>query len=106
MFADPLQPALRTFEMFEACEHFVRRAAGADRKASCDQRVLDLEFADQRQLDHMPAATMFERELLRKTFDRCGLETNALTRPIGVTADGNDPQTALARGVDDLLRTI
>lgn len=103
MFADALQPAFCTFEMFEACEHFVRRATGANGQACGDQGVLDLEFADQRKLDHMPPPAMFERELLRKTFDRCRLETNALAGPIGVAADRDDPQTALARRVDDLL---
>jgi hypothetical protein len=103
MLADALQPAFGTFEMSEACEHVVRLAAGADGEAGCDQRILDLEFADQRKLDHVTAAAMFERDLLRKTFDRCGLETNALARPVGVAADRDDPQAALARGVDDLL---
>ena len=78
VFADPLQPALGAFEMFERCKHRGRLAAGADRKPRGDQRVLDLEFADQRQLDRVLAPAMFERELLRKAFDRGIDETNAL----------------------------
>src|SRR5216684_670649 len=99
MFADTLQSALCAFEMFEACEHFVRRAAGANSQACCDQRVLDLEFTHQRKLDVVTAPAMFERELLRKTFDRCRLEANPLALPIGLAADGDDPQAARSRRV-------
>jgi len=35
--------------MFEGCKHRIGFAAGPDCEAGGDQRVLDLEFADQRQ---------------------------------------------------------
>lgn len=53
VLADKLQPALRALEIFEAAEHLVRAAAGADHEARRDQRVLDLELAHQRQPDRM-----------------------------------------------------
>ena len=47
--ADALQPALGAFELLDAGENLFGVAAGADGKAGGDQRILDLEFADQRQ---------------------------------------------------------
>ena len=44
-------------------------AGGADGKTGRHQRVLDLEFADQRQPDRIGLAAMFERELLREPLD-------------------------------------
>ena len=49
VFADPFQPALGAFETFECGKHRLRRAAGTDCEAGRDQRILDLEFTDQRQ---------------------------------------------------------
>ena len=106
MFADTLQPSLGAFEMFQRREHLRRLAAGPDREPGGDQRILDLEFADQRQLDRVPAAAMFEHELLRKAFDGSGTQPNTLAFAIRVAADGDDPQVLRTRGVDHLLRAI
>ena len=43
-----------------------------------DQRVLDLEFADQRQPQGVFAAAMFQRELLRQAVDLGAHQANAL----------------------------
>jgi hypothetical protein len=92
--------------MFEAGEDRIHLAAGADREPGGDQRVLDLEFADQRQPDQVPAAAMFEVELLRKTIDGGLDQANALACAVGIAADGDDPQAAFARGMNDFPRTI
>ena len=47
--ADQFEPALGALERLERGEHRAGIAAGGDRKARRDQRVLDLERADQRQ---------------------------------------------------------
>ena len=48
-FADQFEPSLGAFEMLERREHLIRIAAGADDEPRRHQRILDLEFADQRQ---------------------------------------------------------
>ena len=106
VFADAFEPALGAFEMFETCEHGVRFTAGADRKAGRDQRVLDLEFADQRQPDPVLASLMFERQSLRKAFDRSVRQANALTCSISLAPDRDDAQAARIGGIDHLPRAI
>ena len=70
IFADPLQPPLGAFELFERGENLSGVAAGADRKTRGHHRVLDLEFADQRQMDLIAAAAMFQFKPLREAVDR------------------------------------
>ncbi len=70
MLADLFQPALCAFEMFERREHLIRFAAGTDRQSCRDQRILDLEFADQRQPDRISSPAMHELKPLRKAV-RC-----------------------------------
>src|ERR1700730_15001123 len=60
MLANPLEPALGALEMFERGEDIIRLAAGADRKTCGDKRVLDLEFADQRQAKGMTPSAMLK----------------------------------------------
>ncbi|MCD9853068.1 hypothetical protein LUH44_43115, partial [Bradyrhizobium diazoefficiens] len=84
---DALEPALGAFEMFEAREYVGGIAAGADREAGRHQRILDLEFAGQRQQDHITLAAMLDRELLRKAVDPDLGEANALAHPVAVAAD-------------------
>jgi len=103
---DPLQPASCTFEQFEFGEHRRRLAAGADRKARRDQRVLDLELADQRQPDGMIFPAMFKREVLRKAVDVGRDQANALARASTVAADGKQAQLPRARGLDHGMRTL
>ncbi len=97
--ADPLEPALGAFEMFERGEYLIRLAAGADREARGDNRVLDLEFADQRQADEMNSSAMLELKLLREAVDSGGDNTNALACAIAAAADrdqiaGSSPRAA------------
>ena len=92
--ADPFQPALGAFEMFEACEHRLRLAAGRDRETCRHQRILDLEAADQRQPHRDLLAAMFERELLRKAVDAGFDQANALACSV---AAARRPSTAASR---------
>ena len=103
---DPFQPALRAFEKFERGENRLGLAAGTDRESGGDQRVLDLEFPNQRQPHRMLAPAMFKREFLRKAVDVSLNQTNALTRTVGLAADRNDPQLSRTRNIDHGLRTI
>src|SRR5437867_1640414 len=80
-------------------------AAAANGEPCGDQRTLDLEFADQRQLDRVSAPAMFEHEFLRKAFDRCFDKTDTLG-PVGTAADGDDPQGTRPRRIDHLLRAL
>ena len=90
--------------MFERVKHRFRLAAGAERQARGDQRVLDLEFADQRQTQRMAATAMFQHEFLREPVDRGADQANALAQAIAVTANCNEPQSAFARRIDHGLR--
>ena len=47
--ADQIEPALRALQRSQRSKHRAGLAAGRDRKAGRDQRILDLERADQRQ---------------------------------------------------------
>src|SRR5258705_8950107 len=104
--ADPFQPALRAFEMFERGENGFGLAAGTDREPGGYQRILDLEFADQRQPDRMPAPAMFKVKVLRKAVDGGLDQANALPCAVALMTDRRDPQAACARGIDHGLRTI
>ena len=77
-----------------------RIAAGRDRKPGRDQRILDLECADQRKLDIVAPARMFEREALRVTLDRDISEPDALA----VLSDREDVELARARRRDRFSR--
>jgi len=57
-----------------------------------DQRILDLEFADQRQFDHVPLAAMFEHKPLCKAFDGGLDQTDTLACAVRVAADRDDAQ--------------
>ena len=103
---DPLEPALGAFQQFERGEYRFRLAAGADRKPRRHQRILDLEFADQRQPHLIIAAAMFERQLLRKAVDVGANQANALAGAIALAADRDDPQFACPRRIDHLLRAV
>ena len=85
--------------MLEACEYCGWIAAGADRETCRDQRILDLEFADQRQFDRMPLAAMLQHELLRKALDGGLNQPDALTR-IALATDGDDTQMFRADSVN------
>ncbi len=101
-----LQPALGAFEPFEIGKDGCGLAAGADRKARRDKRILDLEFADQRQSDRMPGPAMFEREFLRKAVDIGRDQANALAGAVALAADRDDPKLAHTRRIDHGLRDI
>ena len=104
--ANALQAALRAFELFERSEHRTGLAAGTDRKSGRDQRVFDLEFADQRQPDRYVAAAMFELELLGEAVDPGIDQANALPSAVTLAADRDDAQAARPRGIDHGLRAI
>ena len=106
IFADALQPSLRAFEMFERGEDLFRLAAGADRKTGCDNRVLDLEFADQRQMNGITAPAMLKLEPLREALDGACGDANALACAIAVAADRDQPQFPFRSGLDHGLRAI
>ena len=103
---DPLEPALCPLEQFERGEYRLRLAAGADREPGRHQRILDLEFADQRQPHRIFAAAMFERQLLRKAVDVGANQANALAGAVALAADRDDPQFARPRRIDHLLRAV
>ena len=90
--ADQLEPALRAFEAFERGEDVRRIAAGRDREARGDQRILDLERADQRQAHAIRLAVMLEPQRLREAVDRDIGEPDAGAVP----ADREHAQAALA----------
>src|SRR5258705_10350913 len=104
--AAPFQPALRSFEMFERGENGFGLAAGTDREPGGYKRILDLEFADQRQPDRMPAPAMLKVKVLRKAVDVGLDQANALPCAVALLADLHNPQASRARGLDHGLRTI
>src|SRR6185437_17173061 len=104
--ADPFQSALGALETFECGKHRLRRAAGTDCETGGDQRILDLEFTDQRQPYRLSASAMFERKLLRKAVDLGCPQANAFAAAGAADSDRDDPQTSRLRGIDHGLRTI
>ena len=56
-------------QIFKRAEHAPRIAAGRDRKAGGDQRVLDLERADQRQHQRDVAPFVAKLDALREAVD-------------------------------------
>mgnify|MGYP003694408153 CR=1 FL=1 len=103
LLADAFQPAPGAFELFEAGEHGLGRAAGADREPGGDQRVLDLEFADQRQ-PHGDSCRprCSSTSFCAKPSIEASHQANALARPIGLAPDRDDAQTARIRRLDHL----
>src|SRR5580704_13495684 len=67
--ADPFEAAFGAGEMFERGEGRSRVAAGCDRKTRGDQRILDLEFADQRQTELKGFLAVLDPHRLRKAVD-------------------------------------
>ena len=84
--ADALQPAFGAGEVFERGEHGAGIAAGRDGKPGRYQCVLDLKFADQRQMNLKSASLVFELKPLRKSVDGGMKETDAGA----VAADAHD----------------
>ena len=104
--ADQFKPPFGAFEMRERLEHRFRFAAGSDGKSGRHQRVLDLEFADQRQAQQVLPSGVFQREPLRKAFDRRIDEANAGMHAIATAADAHHRKIARRRGLDHRGRAI
>ena len=84
----------------------IRVTAGADREPGGDERVFDLEFADQRQPDGMFAPAMFEHKFLRKAVDVRLNQANALACAVALAANRDDSQVFRTRHIHYSLRTI
>src|SRR6202035_5211038 len=66
---DELEPALGAFEIFQRRKHRSRIAAGGNREASGNKRILDLKLADQRQAHVKAFSVAFEPQSLREAVD-------------------------------------
>ena len=86
--------------MFERGENGFGLAAGTDREPGGHERILDLEFAHQRQPDRMPAPAVLKVKFLRKAVDVGLNQTNALACALALFADRHDPQASRARNID------
>ena len=106
IFADTFQPSFRALELFERGEDLVRIATGADRKAGRDERVLDLELADQRQMDHIATPAMDQFEPLREAVDGRGCNRDPLARAVALVADRDRQQLPFARHFDHVGRVV
>jgi hypothetical protein len=66
---DQIEPSLGSFERSERREDAIRRTARRDGKSCSDQRVLDLETADQRQPELMALARVLDADSLGEPVD-------------------------------------
>ena len=80
----------------------IRRAAGRDREPGRDQRVLDLEAADQRQPELMALARVLDADSLGEAVDRGVEQPDA----VAVAADGDELQPALLRRRDHRIAVL
>ncbi len=92
LLAHQFQPSLRAFELFERGERLGRVGSGADGEAGGDQRVLDLEFADQRQPQFRALAAVLDCHDLAEAVDRGVDQANFAA----LATDRDDAQAALA----------
>jgi len=104
--SDTLQPSPRAFEMFQRLECRDRIAAGADRKACGNDRVLDLELADQRQANGIYPAQVTELQALGESIDTGCNDSDALACAVAAASDADQSQFPLACGVNHLLRAV
>src|SRR5262249_30100528 len=70
VFTNALKPSFGSFKTFQRREYRIGLVAGDDAEPGRHQRILGLEFADQRQTDTMTLAAMFDLQDLTEAVAR------------------------------------